>query len=252
MSRGSSGVTLPERIELEYMLDQRRLFQQLEWFTIAAMSKFDRRNDAGVEELAAFLGLSVPQILDETKLRRRLRQIATSISDQKVKELAAVLGSGVRAPSPGKIEQWIDDQVNAIQATVERWLVAANEEIASARVAGPAAIAALPSIVRELRQSLSQQAEARASNAVLELNSAIIEEVARNGGSTHYQWETEQDDRVRPNHQTLHDTVQAWNSPPAGGGTKPGDVGHPGSGYGCRCVAIPLPGKATSILNAQK
>ena len=155
-------VTIPERLELEYMLDQRRLMRQLEWFTVAALSKFnqDRRQDSPA--LRAFLQLSTPEILDERKLRQRLRQLATGISDQKLRELKAILGRGVSAPAPGTIAQWIDDQVQAIQFSVEQWLTTATSQLAEAARSGTT-ISEMTAGLKLLGKSLGRQAEARAS-----------------------------------------------------------------------------------------
>jgi len=233
-------VTLPVRMEMEFMLDQRRLMKHLQWFTISNIGKFstDSRQDSpGLEQ---FLQMSAGEILNERKLRVRLRYLATTLSEQKLRELRVLLGRAVSAPAPGLIDAWIDSQVIAIQASAQQWLATSTAKIATSQ----AAAVPLTTLVGELSamsSALSVRAEQRASFAVLQLNSQIIEEVAKGAGSSHYRWITELDSRVRVNHQPLHDTIQSWDAPPAGGGTRPGDVGHAGSGFGCRCVPKPLP-----------
>jgi hypothetical protein len=232
-------VTLPVRMEMEFMLDQRRLMKHLQWFTISNIGKFtsDRQDSPGLEQ---FLQMSAGEILNERKLRVRLRHLATTLSEQKLRELRALLGRAVSAPAPGLIDAWIDSQVLAIQASAQQWLTTSTAKIATSK----AAAVPLTTLVGELSAmsaDLSVRAEKRASFAVLQLNSQIIEEVAKGAGSSHYRWITELDSRVRVNHQPLHDTIQSWDAPPSGGGTRPGDIGHAGSGYGCRCVPKPLP-----------
>jgi len=233
-------VTLPVRMEMEFMLDQRRLMKHLQWFTISNIGKFstDSRQDSpGLEQ---FLQMSAGEILNERKLRVRLRYLATTLSEQKLRELRVLLGRAVSAPAPGLIDAWIDSQVIAIQASAQQWLATSTAKIATSQ----AAAVPLTTLVGELSamsKDLSVRAEKRASFAVLQLNSQLIEEVAKGAGSSHYRWITELDSRVRVNHQPLHDTIQSWDAPPSGGGTRPGDVGHAGSGFGCRCVPKPLP-----------
>ena len=232
-------VTLPVRTEMEFMLDQRRLMRHLQWFTISNIGKFtsDRQDSPGLEQ---FLQMNAGEILNERKLRVRLRHLATTLSEQKLRELRALLGRAVSAPAPGLIDAWIDSQVIAIQASAQQWLATSTAKIATSQ----AAAVPLTTLVGELSamsSALSVRAEQRASFAVLQLNSQIIEEVAKGAGSSHYRWITELDSRVRVNHQPLHDTIQSWDAPPSGGGTRPGDIGHAGSGYGCRCVPKPLP-----------
>ena len=228
--------TIPVRIELEYMMDQRRLLRDLEFLTVASLNK---RADS--EELLAWLRLSVPQVLDEARLRRKLQAIATSITAEKIRELSLLLGRPVQLPTANTIYRWVDDQVTAIQFTIEHWLAASEAAVLASHTAGMA-LASLPVQIRELRKQISEGAERRASIAVLQLNSALIEEISRGAGSTHYRWLTERDSKVRPNHQALEGTIQSWRNEPLGGGTKPHEKGHPGSGYGCRCTAVPLQG----------
>jgi len=241
--RTTPTVTIPNRLELEYMMDQRRLMKQLEWFTVAAAQKYSQDHRQDSPGLRAFLQLSTPEILDERKLRMRLRHLATTLSTQKMRELRALLGRGVTEPSPGMLGQWIDDQVLAIQFTVSQWLETATGHLADGARSGTT-IAEMTRGLRLLSKSIGRQAEARASFRILHLAGQIIEEVARGAGATHYRWITEQDSRVRDWHKPLHGNMYAWGEPPTGGGTRAADVGAPGSGFGCRCIAEPLPGKA--------
>jgi len=243
-------VMLPERLELEYMMDQRRLFRQLEWYTTASISKFteDQRQDS--PGLQAFLRMSVPEILDEQKLRRRLRYLAATLSTEKVRELQSLLGRKVSAPAPGLISEWVDSQVQAIQVSVEQWLATVTTKLAEGRSAGtPIAetVASLGAVSRELQK----RAEARASFRILQLNSQIIQEAAQGAGSSHYRWITELDGRVRTWHAALHGNIYGWATPPTGGGTRSSDPGHPGSGYGCRCLPEPVPGRALEVTGAR-
>ena len=230
---------IPIRLELEYMLQQRHLVRDLSWFTIASLSKFDQRQDS--DELLAWLGLSAPQVLDEKQLRKRLLQIAHRITHEKVQELALLLGHSVLPPAPGLIAAWIDTQVTAIQTTVENWLVSVTEEVRRSRLAH-APLSALTVSLRELQSQVAGAAERRASAAILQLNSQIIEETAKGAGSSHYRWETEQDDRVRAWHASKQGRIYAWDDPPMGGGSHADDVGAPGSGFGCRCLPVPIQG----------
>jgi SPP1 gp7 family putative phage head morphogenesis protein len=229
--------TIPVQLELEYMLAQRWLLRDLSFLTIAKVLHEHRDSD----ELLDFLKLSAPQLLNEKFIRRRLRHLARTMTNEKLRELQVLLGRNVRPPFPGTAAQWINEQVLAIQATVERWLLEASAEIQQSRLKGMA-LADMTVALRQRAMTLSGIAEQRASAAVLQLNSKLIEEIAKGSGSSHYRWQTMEDDRVRPNHAELNLTVQAWADAPMGGGTKPDDAGHPGSGYGCRCTAIPLQG----------
>ncbi len=51
-------------------------------------------------------------------------------------------------------------------------------------------------------------------------------------GANTYRWQTAEDDRVRPTHEALNDTIQNWNAPPA--------IGNPGEPINCRCIAVTI------------
>jgi len=232
-------VTIPLRLELEYMLQQRQLVRDLSRYTFAQLSRYDQRQDS--DELLAWLGLTAVQVLDKKQLRKRLLQIAHRITHEKVQELAALLGHPVLPPAPGLTSRWVDDQVLAVQTTIENWLVSVADEVRRSRLAG-APMSALTVSLRELQAQVAGAAERKASVAVLQLNAQIIEETARGAGSSHYRWETEQDSRVRPWHAEKHGRIYPWDDPPMGGGSHADDEGHPGSGYGCRCIPVPIQG----------
>ena len=168
-------------------------------------------------------------------------QIAHRITHEKVQELSALLGRAVQAPAPGLTAIWVDEQVAAVQATIENWLVGVTEEVRRSRLAG-APMSALTVTLRDLQAQVAGAAERKASAAILQLNTQIIQETAEGAGSTHYRWETEQDSRVRAWHASKQGHVYPWDDPPMGGGSHADDVGAPGSGYGCRCVPIPIQG----------
>jgi len=191
-------VTLPERLELEYMLDQRRLAQG---------------NGS----------------LNESKLRLRLWKLAHDVAEHSRAQVAGVLGKPVPLPRREILADWVEGQVEATKAYVEELR---SEDRQDAEGIGE----------EFLRKMLRGTRESKASYAVLSLNAELIEEVARGGGSSHYRWITQRDNRVRDWHAELDDKVFAWDKAPAKGGTRRKDSGHPGSGYGCRCYPVPFRG----------
>lgn len=61
---------------------------------------------------------------------------------------------------------------------------------------------------------------------------ALLMQYKMFGGSTHYIWHTQEDDRVRPSHAANDKKIFAWGNPPA--------TGNPGEDYNCRCWAEPI------------
>lgn len=213
------------------MLDHRRLLRDLSFLTVASLHK---RSDSA--ELLAFLSLSIPEVLNDRKLRTRLRQIAEQLTAEKLSEISRLLGKRVTRPSPATLSKWIEAQAESIQHSIEQWAAVAGREIVRSQTAGLTATATAEGI-RSLARMVSRQRESHASAAILQLNQELIQEIAQGAGSTHYRWITTMDGRARTWHEKLNLTVQAWDKPPAGGGTRRDDRGHPGSGYGCRCVS---------------
>jgi len=196
---------IPLRLELEYMLQQRRLLMDL------------ATNDGFT--------------LDETRLRQHLRHLGMRLIKEKRTQLEPILGK-MKLPMPtNTLEQWIDGQVESIQSTVDAWHEQPRQDASDDDL-----IAQMMRLAKEL----STQQESRASAAILQLNTETIEDIARGSGSSHYRWETQKDDRVRDWHEDLQSKTVSWNKPPMGGGTRKTDKGHPGSGYGCRCWPAPI------------
>jgi SPP1 gp7 family putative phage head morphogenesis protein len=60
---------------------------------------------------------------------------------------------------------------------------------------------------------------------------------SRAAGVDGYDWDTMDDDKVRPVHRELHGTRQRWDDPPVAEAN--GDRYHAGQAHGCRCWALP-------------
>lgn len=234
---------IPETLERDYMRLKWRLFSDLAELVEQVLSTaIKRREDAG-EDLMMLLGLTPEQLLDRGRIVERLVQLANDINQEKITQIGKLLGRPVSGVPPERIALWADAQADVIMNEVRVFLGKVGAEAAT-QLGKASSFAATVKLVKILASDASKVAEVRGSAAVLQLNSEIIQEVAQSGGSVFYTWQTEEDSRVRPHHADLNKTVQTWNNPPRGGGTNSGDVGHPGSGYGCRCVPLPLSSEA--------
>lgn len=230
-------ISQPYTFEREYMTLQHRLFRELGNVAVDAAGK---RQDS--EELIAFLGFeTAAQLLDQQRLRRRLRDLARRLTVDRQSELSRILGRPVAPPTQGTLSRWVDEQATVITVAVENWLLSASQEVRASHLNG-VPLALLSASLQRTARVGARGAANRAVSAILSLNQQIIQEVAEGSGSTHYRWITEGDSRVRPHHNRLDDRVFAWDDPPLGGGTEESDRGHPGSGFGCRCVPHPFTG----------
>jgi hypothetical protein len=200
----SGKTSIPERLELEYILVQRRL----------------ARGDGQ---------------LDEPKLRLRLWKLAHDVARHSRASVAAIFGKPVPVPRSEILAEWVEREVTSTKAYLEDLQSDGRQDADIGE--------------SFFRKMLKGQRESRATSAVLGLNTELIEEISRGGGSSHYRWITQRDDLVREWHAELDDRVFAWNSAPSGGGTRSDDSGHPGSGYGCRCLPEPVVGTQPSRKN---
>lgn len=92
--------------------------------------------------------------------------------------------------------------------------------------------------IQEVADVSRSKADLLARDQVLKLNGQITEERQTQAGIEEYQWSTSSDERVRPMHDDLDGTIQRWDDPPVT--NDDGDTNHPGSDFGCRCVALPI------------
>jgi hypothetical protein len=234
---------LPEQIERDYMRFRASVVRQIAAVTDSALRlRTDAEDNPDLIALLALLGLTADAIIDRRKLRARLYRFAHRLSDFERAQLATILGSYVHRPNPLLIEAWVDDQEVAITKSAETLLGRASVALGGLAIGGAASLV--------LANQVFTPEEARvgvaASSAALTLNARFIANISTNAGGTHYRWITVDDEVVRDNHAALHFTIQSWALEPAGGGTKEDESGHPGSGFGCRCVADPIVPGVTS------
>lgn len=71
------------------------------------------------------------------------------------------------------------------------------------------------------------------------LMSNLRAERYKDAGITRYKWSGVMDERERPDHKLLEDTMQTWETPPVVDRQNMRRA-HPGEDFGCRCVAVPI------------
>jgi len=245
---------LPLDIERDYRAFRAQVMHDVTRIALPRMAashlwRTDSEDDPQLLELAALLGISSASLIDERKLRAKLRRLASRLSVQKQAQLSALLGRWVNEPSNHLVDQWVEEQVAAVTTNVDHWLARAGVSLGALAITRNVIVAGLHHVITpEQAQAgvsvgcsiAASRARMGASAAVLDLNTQLLGSVAASQGVTSYRWVTEDDDVVRDNHAVLHYTPQRWSDPPMGGGTKEDEEGHPGSGFGCRCEAEPI------------
>lgn len=99
--------------------------------------------------------------------------------------------------------------------------------------------------VEDIRDELAEafdMTRARAAliarDQTLKLNAQLNEDVHASVGITEYYWSTSNDTHVRPAHDALNGTRQAYANPPVVD-PRTGRTANPGGDFQCRCCAIP-------------
>jgi SPP1 gp7 family putative phage head morphogenesis protein len=103
-------------------------------------------------------------------------------------------------------------------------------------------------IERELRRWAPGLAESRirliARTEVSRAETDVTRQRSERIGVAWYQWETSEDQRVRPSHRNMNGVLVAWSDPPNPERliNEPSKTAPyaPGSIYNCRCVSLPL------------
>ena len=203
-----------------------------------------------LQDILAALGISITTVLNDKRLRKRLRVLANHITQQKLVQLTQVLGTLVMPPSSETINVWVDEQAKIIAAEVEALLLQVDEDVRKGLKAGKP-LAKVRSEIEQKSKATGLLAVAAASTAVLALNATVTQEMAQKSGSTHYRWIATQDSKTRAWHQALHNTIQSWDKPPMGGACSASYKGHPGECPTCRCQAIPIAGEYVAPKNVQ-
>ena len=231
-------ITIPDRLEREFAAFRMRIDSDVHGVMntalVGAQLRQDDHENPDLLAMIALLGIGAASILNEAKLRARLTRIARTLSREKQFEFIRLLGKFVDAPSDAALAGWVDVQTAQIQKATRLWLERSAETVATQGIQ-PARIEIAATV-----PAVQKSSAVAASAAILALTGAVVSQVAQANGLTHYKWETAGDDLVRDWHAELDGTIQAWASPPPGGGTDEGEAGHPLSGYGCRCTAQPI------------
>lgn len=119
----------------------------------------------------------------------------------------------------GKIRSLEDDYIGRVGAKLEK--IAAREATESE----------LTKMLQERAGMASRKAELLARDQVGALEAKVAQERAQEAGVPRYIWRTQNDERVREEHDAREGQSFEWDKPPSDG--------HPGEPPNCRCWAEP-------------
>lgn len=137
-------------------------------------------------------------------------------------------------------QPWLQDQLALFTSQNSQLIVSLKEEELS-RVSGIVERglqegSRFETISEEIEKSFgitARRAKLIARDQTTKLNASLTKLRQQELGVTEYEWQTAQDERVRPSHKANNGKIFQWDNPPK-------ETGNPGNDVNCRCVAIPI------------
>lgn len=192
--------------------------------------------------------LAVPKGAAREIARRIAERTSSFNAHQMNQQFKSVIGV-----DPFRNERWLEQEmksfvsqnVDLITSIPEEYFGRIEKTVFKAARAGTLSRDLEKEILPYLREEFDgdlDKAENRAAliarDQVAKFNGQLTGLRQQEVGVTQYTWQTAEDDRVRPMHADLDQTVQSWDDPPVTNSS--GDTNNPGEDYNCRCVAIPI------------
>jgi len=201
-----------------------------------------------ISEQFSWMRLNVGEMIREENLAPVLDSAGRTVNNHNARELGRVLAIDLRESVPGirpLIDQWRGRNVGLIESStlgpmdgirLRPLLDDVSSVVENAHAQG-LRVEEVAGQIQERFEVSSRRAELIARDQVLKLNAQINQHRQRSVGVTRYRWVAVGDERTRPRHLELDDSVQSWDSPPE---VAPGRHEHPGGDYQCRCWSDPV------------
>jgi SPP1 gp7 family putative phage head morphogenesis protein len=171
--------------------------------------------------LAVARSLPIPP----SSLRPVARAVDASVTSAVMTDLDATTQPPAGATA-GDLDAWAQTTAARVSAFEEALV---DQAMAAAEGASDPVAAA-----RAALEKAEDRAALLARDATGDLVAAVTQTRAQQLGSDRYVWRSQEDDRVRPLHDELDDTIRSWDDPHP-------TEGHPGDAPNCRCWAQALP-----------
>ncbi len=192
--------------------------------------------------IEVFVEQTIPDPRIEQLSERTAREVNDVNGDFAKENIRSVLGVDPFISEPwltGEIEHFTNENASLIKG-LAREQVADIEQMIFRQVRAGAGTREIIAEIQEIIDAGKSRARLIARDQVGKFNGRLTELRQRQIGITEYTWQTSEDERVRPDHARLDQTVQRWDSPPVTvtKGKRSGERNHPGLDISCRCVAL--------------
>lgn len=147
-----------------------------------------------------------------------------------VVDIRPLLNSGAVQPV---LRQAVHDSIGLIKTIPSEFHKNLSAKYIKGESEAPLDLAAREQLFRETGKSSGYKLRRITRDQTNKLYGKLTESRQQQAGINEYEWDTSEDDRVRPTHEIKQGHKFRWDSPPS-------DTGHPGHDIQCRCVAIPV------------
>jgi len=189
--------------------------------------------------------VGVSQLVELPVVQNVARDIGEQVSDQNsrfnTENVEAVLGVQVFPQEPWlrpEVDLFTHNNVSLIKNLTEEQTRDIEQAVFRGVQSGSSA-AQIRADIAGIVQASKSRAKLIARDQVNKFNGRLSELRQTAMGVEKYTWRTSDDERVRPDHQRLDDTVFSWDAPPVTvtTGKRAGERNHPGGDINCRCIA---------------
>src|SRR5699024_8984246 len=180
-------------------------------------------------------------ILARLGITAEVGRVSGALNEFNADQIAKVLGVDVTSvsPDPAALAVFRRQTVELIKTIPSKQLDRVEALVTKAQTTGMRVETLRGRIQRE-HGVARRRAELIARDQVLTANADLHHQRQEAAGIERYEWDTSQDERVRPSHRRVHGETFSWDSAGAPGVGTGGGSAHPGEPINCRCVAIPL------------
>lgn len=193
-----------------------------------------RRDAVSIAEL---FRLIEQRLRPEAILRRLFGQVQRETGEALHRQLPTLAIPAVVSNGAQLQTAWVARNVDLIR--IEDPIKAAIEKVLEQPLDRGVRVEEVREQLREEFGFSKRRAQLIARDQTLKLSGQLQQARQRQAGITRYTWTTSDDERVRPRHEELNETVHLWTEPPVVD-LRTGRRAHPGEDFQCRCNADPI------------
>lgn len=236
-----------QRKTIEGVVEERLYPELRDILEEAELDRAGVRRDSARQTLAALFATMaeiVRRLLPQADAENELVDIAADTSrfqqEQLQRQFIAMVGIPIILPEPfipTLLRGFVTDNVKGVVELQARHL-SELERIVAAGLRQGLRVERITEQIQQHFNVSKSRASFWARDQIGKFYAELNEHRQRSVGIEEYVWDATDDERTRPTHRALNETIHSWNDPPVVD-HKSGRQAHPGQDYQCRCQAKP-------------